>query len=173
MSELKSVTPQRARELLSGGALLVDIREADEHARERIAEARHHPASAFDPAAIAADGRAVIFHCRSGVRTAAHAPRLAQAAGSDAYMLEGGLDAWKRAGLPVTLDRKKPIEIQRQVQLIAGALVFAGALLGLVASPMFFAVPILVGAGLMFAGATGFCGMAKLFALLPWNKQGA
>jgi 3-mercaptopyruvate sulfurtransferase SseA len=29
-------------------------------------------------------------------------------------MIEGGLDAWKRAGLPVVTNRKQPIEIMRQ-----------------------------------------------------------
>ncbi|MFN4283185.1 MAG: rhodanese family protein [Alphaproteobacteria bacterium] len=173
MPELRSITPQRAAELLGGGALLVDIREADEHARERIAAARHHPASRFDPAAFAADGGCVIFHCHSGARTAAHAARLAQAPAREAYILEGGLDAWKRAGLPVVLDKGRPIEIQRQVQIIAGALVVLGAVLGMTVSPAFFAVPAFVGAGLIFAGATGFCGMAKLLAILPWNRQSA
>jgi hypothetical protein len=27
-----------------------------------------------------------------------------------------------------------------------------------------------VGAGLTFAGVTGFCGMARLLAVMPWNK---
>ncbi len=173
MSELRSITPQRAAELLGGGALLVDIREADEHARERIATARHHPISGFDPAAVAADGRRVIFHCRSGARTAAHASRLAQTAACDAYMLEGGLDAWKRAGLPVLLDKGRPIEIQRQVQIIVGTLVLVGSVLALMVSPAFLAMTALVGAGLILAGASGFCGMAKLLAVLPWNRQSA
>jgi hypothetical protein len=28
-----------------------------------------------------------------------------------------------------------------------------------------------VGAGLVFAGVTGFCGMARLLALMPWNRR--
>jgi hypothetical protein len=27
-----------------------------------------------------------------------------------------------------------------------------------------------VGAGLVFAGVSGFCGMARLLALMPWNR---
>jgi hypothetical protein len=33
---LQTVTPEQARRLIGGGAILVDIREAHEHARERI-----------------------------------------------------------------------------------------------------------------------------------------
>ena len=60
--------------------------------------------------------------------------------------------------------------MQRQVQIGAGSLVLIGALLGLTVSPWFFAVPLFVGAGLMFAGITGFCGMALLLQRAPWNQ---
>jgi len=65
-------------------------------------------------------------------------------------------DAWKKAGLPVAVDRRHPIELQRQVQIAAGSLALFGTMLGLFVSPWFFAVPSFVGAGLMVAGATGF-----------------
>ena len=41
----------------------------------------------------------------------------------EAYVLEGGLEAWKAAGLPVRQDRKAPLEIMRQVQMTAGGLI--------------------------------------------------
>jgi hypothetical protein len=30
---------------------------------------------------------------------------------------------------------------------------------------------VFVGAGLTFAGISGFCGMAHLLALMPWNRR--
>jgi len=172
MSQLQNITPQRATELLRDGARLIDIREADEHARERIAQARHHAASALDRSPPSCDdGQAVIFHCRSGARTAAHASRLAAAVKGQGYVLEGGLDAWKRAGLPVVVDRGRPIDLQRQVHIAAGALIVGGSLLGFVVAPVFFALPLFVGGGLLFAGVSGFCGMAKLLMRLPWNRR--
>jgi hypothetical protein len=81
-----------------------------------------------------------------------------------------GIDAWKRAGLPVKTDRSRPIEIQRQVQLAAGSLVLLGVLLGLFGHPAFYAVAGFVGTGLVFAGLTGWCGMAKLLGQMPWNR---
>ena len=54
---------------------------------------------------------------------AANAARLSAAANCETYILDGGLDAWKKAGLPVTLDRSQPIDIMRQVQIAAGSLV--------------------------------------------------
>jgi hypothetical protein len=42
--------------------------------------------------------------------------------------------------------------------------------LGLLVHPAFFGLAAFVGAGLAFAGLTGFCGMARLLALAPWNR---
>jgi rhodanese-related sulfurtransferase len=115
MSDLQTITPERAAELLRAGAVLVDIREADEHAREKIPGARHHALSRLDAGQPVRPGdKLVIFHCRSGARTKANAPRLAaSAAGCEAYLIEGGLDAWKKARLPVALDRRQPIDLIR------------------------------------------------------------
>jgi rhodanese-related sulfurtransferase len=170
---LPAIDPCSAKRLIDQGAILVDIREPDEHARERIAGARNIAVSRLDPSALgAAKGDTVIFHCASGARTLANAPRLsAQLGGAcDAYILEGGIGAWKQAGLPVAVDRTQPLELQRQVQLGAGSLALAGTLLGVFLSPWFLLVPGFVGAGLIVAGATGFCGMARLLMRAPWNR---
>ena len=100
---LPKISPAEARRLLDQGAILVDIREADEHAREKITGAHHLPLSKLDEADLALhEGKPVIFHCKSGARTAGNASRLAQKVGGacEAFIIEGGLDAWKKAGLP-------------------------------------------------------------------------
>lgn len=158
-----------ARRLLDQGAVLVDVREADEHAREHVPGARNIPLSHLVEVDAPA-GKAVIFHCRSGARTSANAARLGAAAACDAYVLEGGLDAWKKAGLPVAVDRRQPIEIMRQVQIVAGSLVLLGVVLGAWVAPAFLGLSAFVGAGLVFAGISGWCGMARLLALMPWNR---
>ncbi len=171
MNTLRTITPERAAELVRIGAVLVDIREADEHARQHIPGARHHALSRLDAGNATSPGdQTVIFYCRSGARTQANAQRLAAAGGCEVYALQGGIDAWKQAGLPVTFDRRQPIELMRQVQIAAGALVLLGVTLALV-SPAFILLSGLVGAGLVFAGVTGFCGMARLLAAMPWNRH--
>lgn len=171
---LPAIKPSEARRLLDSGALLIDIREADEHAREKIPGAHHLPLSKLDEADLAVHrGKPVIFHCRSGMRTQANALRFAAKLGEtcEAYIVEGGLDAWRKAGLPVVSDRRQPLELQRQVQIGAGTLAFVGTLLGLFVSSWFFAVPAFVGAGLITAGVTGFCGMARILMRAPWNRS--
>ena len=172
---LIALKPDKAAALLKQGrAILVDIREPDEFARRRAKGAVSRPVDAIDAAALSGlPDRTVIFTCRSGMRTAAHHDRLARAGGEDACVLEGGLDAWAAAGLPVEEDRAAPLEIMRQVQIGAGLLVLVGVLLSLAVSPWFLALSAFVGAGLTVAGVTGFCGMARLLALAPWNRRAA
>jgi hypothetical protein len=62
------------------------------------------------------------------------------------------------------------LELQRQVQIGAGSLALVGTLLGFLVSPWFFVVPAFVGAGLITAGVTGFCGMGLLLMRAPWNR---
>jgi rhodanese-related sulfurtransferase len=169
---LPTISPSEAKRLLDqGGATLIDIRGRDEHARERIRAAKNRPVDSL--ARIEDGNRIVIFHCQSGQRTAMHAAKLAEAASCEGYIVEGGIEAWKKAGLPVARDRSQPIELQRQVQIAAGSLVLLGVVLGQVIAPGFYALSAFVGAGLTFAGITGWCGMAKLLALMPWNRQSA
>ncbi|MBB6065496.1 rhodanese-like domain-containing protein [Pseudoxanthomonas broegbernensis] len=170
---MKTIPPRAALALLDQGALLVDIREADEHARERIPAACCVPVSRLADAPQLRQGasRTLLFHCRSGMRTRANAAALqAAAAGCEAYIVEGGLDAWKRAGLPVARDRRAPPELNRQVQVAVGGLLLLGTALAATASPWFLLLPGFLGAGLLFAGLSGFCGMARLLARMPWNK---
>jgi len=175
MTVLKTISPQDAADLVHHGAVLIDVRDADEHAREHIPGARHHALSRIDvETPVRAGDDILVFHCRSGARTSGNAGRLAAAAQNcQAYILEGGLDAWKKAGLPVRLDRKQPIEIMRQVQIVAGTLILLGVLLGAFVAPGFYVLSGFVGAGLLFAGLSGFCGMARLLAGMPWNKRAA
>jgi rhodanese-related sulfurtransferase len=167
-TSLTSISPARAQQLVRSGATLVDIRDPDEHARERIPGAISVPLARLDrlPAG------PVVFHCRSGMRTNANASRLAAAsAGAPCHVIEGGLDAWRKAGLPVTADRSQPLELMRQVQLVAGGLVLLGVILGFLVAPAFFGLAAFVGGGLMMAGATGWCGMANLLRTMPWNRR--
>jgi rhodanese-related sulfurtransferase len=110
---LQTIDAVTAKRPIDKGTLLVDIREPDEHAREHVPGARNTPLSRLG--SLPANAKAVVFHCRSGARTSGNADRLATAANCEAYILDGGIDAWKKAGLPVAVDRGQPIEIMRQV----------------------------------------------------------
>jgi rhodanese-related sulfurtransferase len=168
---LPHISPEKAKQLIADGAVLVDIREPDEHARSRIAQARHEPLSNLGAIDVGSDAPAVIFHCKSGGRTSANVERLKGSTDCEAFILDGGIEAWKSAGLPVIEDKKQPIEMMRQVQIVAGSMVVTGAVLGALVHPGFYALSGFVGAGLVFAGVSGTCMMARILALAPWNRR--
>lgn len=173
MTTLTPLNPADVAERLKARrAILIDIREPDEFAREHVAGAVPAPLSRFDAVAMERHaGREVIYTCRTGNRTGVNGVRLAACVPGEAFVLEGGLDAWKAQGLPVQADRSQPIELMRQVQMTAGGLILTGAALGLLVHPAFWGLAAFVGAGLFLAGATGFCGMARLLAMMPWNRR--
>ena len=170
------IKPEEAlRRVARGEAVLIDIRERNEHAREHIPGAHHLPLQEVDRSKLdraLAAGAVPIFYCQSGNRTGIHRDKLAACADGDCLLLEGGLNAWKASGQETRLDRRQPIELQRQVQIAAGSLMLLGLLLAWLVAPVWAALSAFVGMGLVFAGASGWCGMAKLLAVMPWNKAG-
>ena len=161
---IATLTPAEAQAQIAQGARLIDIRDADEYAREHIPDAELVPLATLTSGAPlnARAGETVIFHCQAGSRTQNNAIRLAAAAApAQPCLLAGGIQAWKAAGLP----------LMRQVQIAAGVLILLGVLLGYTVNGGFFLLSGAVGAGLTFAGVTGFCGMARLLATMPWNRR--
>lgn len=171
---VRTVPPAEVTKMMGGGdAVLIDVRGDMEHAREHIAGCKHLPLDRFSPEAAQAEigeAKRVVFYCQSGMRTGSAAGRFADLPCEEIYILEGGLSAWKDAGLPTQVNRKVPIDLMRQVQIGAGSLVLLGVLLGLFVHPGFYGLSAFVGAGLLVAGLTGFCGMARILALMPWNQ---
>lgn len=94
--------PDAVQDLMQRGEIvLVDVREPQEHAAERIPGAVSMPLSAFDPAALpGGDPSRVVFHCGIGKRSAMAVERAVQAGVPVHRHLRGGLNAWKAAGLP-------------------------------------------------------------------------
>ncbi len=166
------VAPELLRSWLKqGDTVLIDVREDVEHAEERIEGAHLHPLSRFDPEAIRAEhiDRRIIFHCRSGKRSTDAANRFRLSA-EPVFHLTGGIEAWKSAGLPTLKPQSSRIPIMRQVQIVAGFLVTLGVALGLLVDQWFLAIAAFVGCGLMFAGLSGWCGMASILTKMPWNR---
>lgn len=154
--------------------VLIDVREPDEFARERISGAILHPLSRFDPARIEIDmGQKVVFQCRSGRRSADAAGRALTYLGSSVPIinLTGGIEGWKAAGLPVELNTEAPrMSIMRQTQLTIGLGVLTGLLLGYLVHPVLLLLSALMGCGLVMAGITGACPLATGLSKMPWNK---
>jgi rhodanese-related sulfurtransferase len=169
---IQQITSMQAHELLSGdSAILVDVREPAEHRQCHISSAHLVPLSAlhFDPSLAA--GKDVIIHCQKGVRGNKACEQLSKAHPELTFLnVEGGIEAWQAAGLAVQKGQSKVLPLDRQVQLTVGTGIVTGVVLSQTVAPEWVWLAGFFGAGLLFAGATGFCGLARALALMPWNR---
>ncbi len=165
------ISVQELKERLDRGEniRLVDVRTRPEFHSERVDldTLDHVPLDSIETID-AVRGERVHLICQTGHRSAQAQRRLA-ARGHDAVSVDGGLNAWKAAELPVTRT-SGTFPIMRQVQIAAGLLVLTGTLGSLFVSEDWIWLAVLVGAGLTQAGLTGFCGLALLLGRMPWNK---
>ena len=102
VTQLKEISAEEARRLVSESAILVDVRETYEQAMERIPGSVEMPLSrlAKKPELDLPAGRVPVFLCASGNRTRVNSAALAAITGGSGYCLAGGIAAWKRAGYP-------------------------------------------------------------------------
>jgi rhodanese-related sulfurtransferase len=174
MTNIRYINANELKELYGSSNLIIcDIREADEYNREHIIGAKNTPLSTFDINEINgySKNKTVVFHCQSGNRTKQNENLLKNIDANEVLVLCDGITDWKKNGCAVAKNNKAPLPLMRQVQIIAGSIVVLGAILSLTISSGFILLSAFVGAGLMLAGITGFCGMANLLMLLPYNKN--
>jgi rhodanese-related sulfurtransferase len=157
-------------------AEIIDVRTPAEFAAVHADGARLIPLDTLDPKAImrARNGSAdepLYVICQSGARAAQAVKRFRSAGFDNVFSIEGGTAAWERAGLPVVRGPKQIMSLERQVRIAAGLLVLAGGVLGWHVHPAFHALSAFVGAGLLFAGVSNWCGIGLLLAKMPWNNR--
>lgn len=173
MPQLTKLDPRTVAEKLESGAItLVDIRGPDERAREYIVGSTSAPIASLASQGLrleAAD--TVVFHCRTGMRTDSNCDLLAASVDGEAFILEGGIDAWKKAGLPTQTHASAPLEINRQIQITAGLLVLASVGLGALIHPAFYGLSAFIGADLIVSGLSGSGGVASALKAMPWNRS--
>lgn len=173
-----TITPTELHDLLAtnANATVLDVRTPAEFAEVHVPQAVNEPLSGLNPAALAAEGRVsasepIYLLCRSGARATQAAEKFARGGFPKAVVVEGGTLAWIEAGLPVNRGAVKVISLERQVRIAAGAIVLTGIILSRLVHPAFIGLSAFVGAGLIFAGITDWCGMGLLLAKMPWNTR--
>lgn len=150
--------------------LFIDVRSPEEFRQEHIPGSINIPLdqlAQFDFSPY--KNKKIILYCRSGVRS----QQAMQCVPSDteSYCLEDGIVLWKQCQLPTNKKIKAPIDVMQQVQIIIGSLVLLGIILAYTVSPYFIILSAFMAGGLLMAGITGYCGLAKLVAKLPWNQS--
>lgn len=117
------------------------------------------------------DKKTIYVHCRSGNRSKRAIEALEQlGVTAELVNVEGGIMAWEAAGLK-TASTSSTFPITQQVFIAAGSLILLGSVLTVWQGTIFVIIPGLIGAGLLFAGLTGWCGMALVLSKMPWNRK--
>jgi rhodanese-related sulfurtransferase len=169
---MKTITALELKKKLDRDeVLLIDVREPAEHRSECIDAACLIPLSEISIEKLPSTQRPIVIHCRSGQRSAdACAKLLAINPSLDIAFLEGGIVAWSQAGFNVKKSGSTILPLDRQTQIAVGFIAFSGTILGAAIHSSFYILPGFMGVGLIFAGLTGWCGMARLLARMPWNS---
>ena len=172
---MEKITVHELKKEIDAGtsAQIVDVRTPSEYISERIEAAVSVPLIHFDQLAMNLDkSREVYAMCRGGQRAEEFCRKL-DALGYRTFCVDGGLEAWRKQNFPVIRSPGQPWSLERQTRFAAGFLVFIGVLLALTIHPGFIYLSGFIGLGLMYSGATDFCGMSLMLAKLPWNKPHA
>jgi len=175
---MTTITAARLHALLRNdpSIALIDVRTPLEFKEVHVPQARNIPLDTLSPAKLIESGEVranepVYLLCRSGQRATKAAGEFASSGFANPIVVEGGTLAWVDADLPVNRSASGVVSLERQVRIAAGSIVLLGFLLGWFVDPRLHFLSGFVGAGLIFAGITDWCGMGLLIAKAPWNKR--
>lgn len=97
------ITAEQAKQLIDEGVRLIDVREPRELVQDgTLANSELIPMNTLlsNPQAHLKDDN-VLFYCKVGARSAIACEMAAAIGLKKLYNLEGGIEAWKKLGLPV------------------------------------------------------------------------
>ncbi len=167
---VRSIDAKTLQQWLEGrSAALVDVREPAEHRASNIPGALLMPLGQLDATRLP-KGR-IVIHCQKGGRGAAACEKLLkQNPTLEIYNLEGGIEAWSASGQRTDRGASRTLPLDRQVQLSVGLMLLVILVLTVAVHPQLVWLYLIPGLGLTMAGLTGFCGLARILALMPWNR---
>jgi rhodanese-related sulfurtransferase len=162
----------RAELAANPDTLLVDVRTPGEYQSGAIDGSVNLPLDQVDAhlRRIVRDaGGRLVLVCQAGGRATQAATTLGRAGLSDVVVLDGGMNAWISAGAPVRRAENAKWALERQVRLVAGAIV-AAATVGSIWVPRLRFLAGGVGAGLVYASVSNSCAMGAALMKLPYNR---
>ncbi len=184
MKNYQTITAKELRNINLNNSIIIDVRTKMEHNEKRLAcQHVHLPLDDLDLEKLQREhgldyDSEIYLLCRGGARARQAADKFLVAGYKNIKVIDGGLLACescgeKLEGYEISSCNTKAncsISLERQVRVAAGIFTFFGTLLGIMFHQFFLAIPLFVGAGLIFAGLTNRCGMALLLTKAPWNK---
>ena len=171
MTQIITINGKKLQELIENDeCYIVDVREPGEYKNAHIPGAQNIPLGSISEETLSKlQGKKVVFYCQSGIRSLKFCNKAVDIFKTEVYNLEGGLPEWEKLGEKL-IKKGSNFPIIQQVHIVVGSMVLLGVVLSQLHSGGWIYFSGFFGAGLLFAGITGWCGMAKLLLLMPWNK---
>lgn len=150
---------------------VIDVRDREEYAGKAEPNSCNWPLNSISAETVADFVKArglqpdqtIVLLCARGMRAGMAANKLSTLLPNPIAVVEGGHTSLVPAGTPMS--------IERQVRIAAGSLVLLGVMGSLLVHPALLGISAFVGAGLVFAGVTDWCGMGLLLMKMPWNRN--
>ncbi len=175
---MNTITPQQLHDRLEQNekTFILDVRTPAEYSEVHVLGSTPFPLNRITHESLSLEtaftkDQPLYIFCHSGTRAKIAAEKLQKAGYHSCIVVEGGIAAWIQGGFSVIRGTQKTISIERQVRIAAGSLVLIGVLSALFINPSFIFLSGFIGAGLIFAGLTDWCGMGLLIARMPWNGE--
>lgn len=162
----------------STNLMLIDVRSPMEYQTQHVKESFNIPLDNISPENVESllakhnfvNDECVYLICKSGKRSILARQKL-KASARSFVCVDGGVDEMRNDKIiQFKKGSSRVISLERQVRIATGALTLTGVLLGAFVHPAAYSLAAFVGAGLMVAGITDWCGMGLLIAKMPWNK---
>ena len=168
-----TVSVQQVRELIQEDPLIriIDVRSGGEFETMHIPGSFNVPLDTLHEHVrdLADVEHPVVLVCQSGARASRAHGALTEAGKDRLHLLDGGIAAWETAGGDVVRGGTDRWAMDRQVRFVAGSLVLAGMLAGLVSSKARL-LSAGVASGLVYSAVSNTCAMGDLLAKLPYNR---
>lgn len=173
---IRTITSQQLGDLLTQqpDLPLIDVRTPREFRGKHVVGATNLPLNRLSEERLESTlnerkNGTVYFICKAGTRSQMACEQAHAFGLSDVVNVEGGTDSCASAG--VAIERGAwAISLERQVRIVAGALILTGAVLAIAVHPYWAGLSAFVGAGLIFSGITNTCLMGDILAKMPWNR---
>ncbi len=152
--------------------LVIDVRTPGEYETAHIPHSINIPVAQVDAhlrRIVQAAGGTMVLVCQSGGRAVQAADSLERGGFSDVLVLDGGMNAWLAAGAESESGETQRWALERQVRLVAGALV-ASSILASTKWPKARFLAGAIGGGLTFAAVSNTCAMGAVLSKLPYNQ---
>lgn len=162
----------------SSALSLIDVRSLAEYRSGHIPGARSVPIDNLNEDKLSQlvknhslqTDQPLFITCQAGLRAEKAANMLRDAGLEQPVLLQGGTDAWQKAGLPLKR-HGNALSLEQQVQIAIGSLLILKVFFGFTVHELFFVAGAVIGAGLITAGITRWCGLRELLARMPWNRR--